>query len=118
MMKIRKNPYPVIIVIALCILVLLLIRGVWSVYQKQSRSAANLDKAEAELVELRAREAELAQDMERITTEHGIESEIVTKYNVAKDGERVVHILTNEEVQAEEPEQEEGFWSRFWAKIF
>lgn len=117
-MKIRKNTYPIVVVIVLVIIVVFILRGVWGVYQKKVRSSENLAKAEMELVELRKREAELATDIERINTTHGIEAEIVTKYNVAKEGERVIHILENEEVAEEVTVEEKGFWERFWERIF
>lgn len=117
-MRIRKNPYPIVIIIALVVLFLFLAKGVWGVYDKKMRSAENLDKAEQELTELQNRENALGADIDRINTRHGIESEIVTKYNVAKEGEQVVHILDEQDAEVEVKVEEKGFWARFWGRIF
>lgn len=111
----KKKPMLGVAAAILIVILVVLVRGVWGIYHKYSRSRSNLAAAQTELQELQEREEELSFKIQRLRTEHGIEEEIVSKYNVAKEGERVIHILDGEEVAIEEDiVEEDGLLNRFW----
>lgn len=111
--KIRRILYSRPSVIFLCILVLLLMRSVWSVYQKNAESGAKADIAALELAALRERKDELAGALFQIGTERGLEEEIRRKFQVAKPGESVVVIVDEASKKIEVQEQEKAWW-QFW----
>lgn len=91
--KVRKLFYNRITLVALALLVILAVRSAWGVYQKKQESERMMLEAKEQLDVLKRREAELASRIERIKTPEGVEAEIRSKFNVARDDENVVVIL-------------------------
>ena len=94
-----------------------------SVYERFSIEREMAERrrgVESELTELKERKAELEEKVEYLSNEEGIEAEIRTHFDVAREGEQVVIIL-DEEPQAASSQSanvqdavtDEGFWSRF-----
>ncbi len=91
--RIRKVIYSPITLIFLTIIFISLLKGVWNVQKKTELSSSNLEKEKIELQKLVTREQNLASSIDYLKTEQGIESEIRTKFRVAKDGEMVAIII-------------------------
>lgn len=90
--RLRRILYSKPAIIALALVVVLLSRGVWGVYQKSVEAVAKRDKATAELASIVAREKELQTDIARLSTGEGVEAEIRDRFMVAKAGEKVMII--------------------------
>src|SRR3989338_2688583 len=91
--RLRRFLYAKPTIIALVLVVVLLFRGVWGVYQKSAEAVAKRDKATAELADLAAREKELHEGIARLSTGEGVEAEIRDRFMVAKEGEKVMLIV-------------------------
>lgn len=90
--RLRRVLYAKPTIIALALVVVLLFRGVWGVYQKSAEAVAKRDKATTELTDLAAREKELREGIARLSTGEGVEAEIRDRFMVAKEGEKVMII--------------------------
>ncbi len=91
-------------------------RSTWRVYKTHTETKKNFAKVSSELEEMRIREQQLADEIDRLNTEKGTEAEIRKKFNVAKEGESVLYVVGSpDEVQ---PEIEGvGFWRNLWQKV-
>ncbi|HZS42726.1 MAG TPA: septum formation initiator family protein [Candidatus Paceibacterota bacterium] len=110
--KIKKRIYSKTVVIILAILLALLIEGTWKVFQKERESAANLWRVNNQLSELQARNTALSDDVAALQTDQGIESEIRSKYQVAKSGEQVIVIVDKDNTASSTPPG--NFLVRWW----
>ena len=93
-----------------------------SVYERFSierEMAERRRDVETELSELQKRKADLEEKVEYLSNEEGIEAEIRTHFDVAREGEQVVIIVDRESdasaqsASVQEAVKDEGFWSRF-----
>lgn len=91
--KIRKILYSPIVLIILFIILAILLRSLWGVYEKERISSENLSKEKNELEKLSIREKNLARALEYLKTDQGIENEIRSKFRVVKEGEKVAVIV-------------------------
>lgn len=82
------------------IIVAVLANATWSVYQKSQFARESRDRAAQELEKLEEREASLAEEMERLATERGIEEELRHKFDVGREGERLVVLVDAPEAPA------------------
>ena len=108
----KEKLYSKTTVFILLVLALLLAKGVVNIYIKERESRKNKEEAELELINMQNRAEELKQASERLKTPVGIEQEIRSKFGVAKEGEKVILIV--EEEEAILVEQKEGFFGRFF----
>ncbi len=74
-------------------LLVILLRGVWDVYQKEGDSRALRREAEVELHDLRLREVELRSEISSLSTERGREEALRHRFNVGKEDEGMVVIV-------------------------
>lgn len=93
--------------------------SVYERYTIEREMAARRIEAEIEREEMRERKHELETKVEYLTAEYGVEAEMRKNFDVAKEGERVVIIVENEDsgidpLTSDEPveAEEEGFWAR------
>ncbi|MDQ5950098.1 MAG: hypothetical protein QG585_38 [Patescibacteria group bacterium] len=108
----KEKLYSKTTVFILLVLALLLAKGVVNIYIKERESRKNKEEAELELINMQNRAEELKQASERLKTPVGIEQEIRSKFGVAKEGEKVILIVEEEETIP--VEQKEGFFGRFF----
>ncbi len=80
-------------ILIFCALLVVVLQGVWGVYQKERESRALREEAEAELRDLRIREAELHSDISSLSTERGMEQVLRERFDLGKDHEGVVVIV-------------------------
>lgn len=83
----------------------------WDMYTKWRTSNDALAEARIAYSELQEREAFLNQQIGVLETDAGVEAEVRDRFGVAKEGEKVIVILDEEE-QNEIVEEDGGFWSR------
>lgn len=109
--KIRRILYSPIVLIILAIILIILIKGVWSVYNKERLSSENLEQERTELAKLENREKSLASSFDYLKTDQGIESEIRTKFRAVKEGEKVAVIVDEKTpTSSATTTQKHGFW--------
>jgi Tfp pilus assembly protein PilX len=89
----RKIMYSPWILLLLFVLTLFLVKAAWNVHTKERASSEALARSTAELAKLEAREASLTSAVAYLGTPAGVETEIRTKFRVAKEGELVAVIL-------------------------
>jgi hypothetical protein len=88
--KIMYSPWTLIL---LSILTIFLFKAAWNVHTKERSSAEALARSTAELIKLEGRETSLTSAVAYLGTPAGVETEIRTKFRVAKEGESVAVIL-------------------------
>ncbi len=114
--KVKKMAYSKISIGILLVFIVLLSKGVYGVYSKALESKQNKYIAQIEYDNLAAREAVIVAQIAELRTDEGLEKEIREKFNVAKEGEKMLVLLEEEkEAQSKELSQEEQ--SSLWAKI-
>ena len=117
--KIKRFFYSKVTLIFLIILIFLLLKMVWSVYEKQALTKDNLAKTAASFEGLQAREKMLSSSIDKLKTDSGIEQEIREKYGLVKPGEEVIVIVDGEDSTSSEPVSSEiSFWQKVkdWLK--
>lgn len=117
----RKNTYnfwhsPFILFILFCILVVFSYSMI-GLIEKERETAKKKELKLAEIESLRNREESINNDIEKLKTEEGVEETIREKYQVVKEGEKMVVIvgkdqkITNQEIEVL---NEHSFWG--WIK--
>lgn len=126
--KIRSWLYSKTAVIVILALTVLLSISTYERYTVEREMYARQRVREAELKELEARSALLENKVEHLENERGVEEELRSRFDVAKNGERVVVIIdetgattTNLDAMSFPPggddgETDEGFFDflKFW----
>ena len=112
--KIRKILYSRGVLFCLFLLLLLVSKATWSLYDKERESRKNLDRVEADLLALSLREEQLKKDIARLRTPEGIESEIREQFQVAKPGESMVVLVEDKRELEEEEDKDPSLVSRFF----
>ncbi len=95
--KRRKMWYSFPVVILLFVVAMLLAKGVVNIYIKYRESLSLKGRALSELALLEVRKDALSKEIEKLSTEVGVESAIRSKFNVAKPGEKVLLLVSPEE---------------------
>ena len=111
--KFKKILYSKVTLIILGLIVIWLLFVVWSMYQKEKDTRLRRIEQREILDELESRETSLRTEIERLSTERGIEEEIRSKFEVGKEGEEIVVIVDNPEKEnADQKEQKKTFWQK------
>jgi cell division protein FtsB len=88
--KVMYSPWSLAI---LFILAIFMAKAAWNVHVKERSSAEVLERTQTELEKLSARQTNLGTAVAYLSTPQGVETEIRTKFRVAKEGESVAIIL-------------------------
>jgi cell division protein FtsB len=83
-------------ILILFIVFIILIRAIFSVYQKQNISIQNLAKEKMEYEKMSQRKEKLVSSIEYLKTDDGVESEIRNKFRLVKQGESIAVIINDE----------------------
>ena len=94
--QLKKILYSRVTLVILLIIIMVLVKAVWGVYQKQDITKDNLFKVEASLNSLQAREKMLSSEIERLKTASGKEEEIREKYGLIKEGEEMIVVVDDD----------------------
>jgi hypothetical protein len=113
--KVIASPFALV---AVLILSGLLAKGTWSMHQKSLATKERLAEAEAGLIRLQSRQADLSSKVTYLSTDAGIEAEVRTKYRGLKEGESVAVIVDDSKQTASAvnasstPPTPTGWWGR------
>ena len=94
--KIRSWLYSRVSIAIILMVTLWLSTGVFERYQVEREMAAKREEKEAELKDLEARANVLNERVEHLLDDRGIEEELRSRFDVAKEGEQVVVIVEDE----------------------
>lgn len=114
--KLKRLLYSKLSIILLIIILFFTARASFFLFLKQNESQQKEEKAKAELSLLKSRKEVLEREVERLSTEGGIEEEIRDKFKLAKEDESVVVIINNEEEKII-PEEKISFFESIRIKI-
>jgi len=76
--------------VVLFIFVILVAKGTWNMYIKETSAARGRADVESQIASLKNREIFISDEVERLKSQNGVEREIRDKFNVKKQGEEVV----------------------------
>lgn len=110
--KVKKFMYSKVTLVVLVILTVLILKAVWSVYQKQQFTKDNLNKTASDYNNLKEREERLSREINWLKTENGIEQEIREKYGLVKPGEEVIVIVDKDNVDDGANIPSESLWQK------
>jgi len=96
------------ILLILAIAIIFMTRAVWNVYTKERLTRDRLEEVGQKYQELSDRNNFLESEIERLSTDAGVEEEIRKQYGLAREGERVFVIVDREEEVATTTDK--GFW--------
>ncbi|NQV88209.1 MAG: hypothetical protein HQ402_01460 [Parcubacteria group bacterium] len=116
--KISQKLYSGITVIILVFVVVFLARASWDVFQKQKESEGDAKIVLERLNDLQNKEKTLRSQIEWLNTKTGTEEVIRQKFNVAKDGEKIVVIIDSDNKETTTPEKIEGSFLGDWLAQF
>jgi len=107
-----------IVLLVLFIFLIFFIYNIIGLLEKERETSHKKELALEQLSELRSREDALNKDILKFKTEEGQEEIIREKYQVAKEGEKMVVIVDESSLDERLVEKEEshGFWN--WLKNF
>lgn len=80
-------------VIVLVLVIILLGRAAWSIYEKYQFSAGRLAQAQGQLADLDGQEQSLSQSIAELSTASGTETVLRTNFRVTKPGESLAVIV-------------------------
>jgi cell division protein FtsB len=116
--KSRKRLYSKVTLGVLVLILIIMVHPTWKIFQKSRESKINLERAEAELVDLESRKERLAADVSYLNTDVGRDQEIRNKFGVAREGETMIVIVRDERERTDgEAVSEPGFFSRTWSGV-
>jgi cell division protein FtsB len=109
--KFRAILYHRVTLVILFILVFFAVRASWGMYQKQRESEMLKNRSLEYKNGLELRQKELDAQIERLNTESGLEAEIRSKFNVAKDRENIV-VVVDDKATSTMPSVPKSFWQK------
>jgi cell division protein FtsB len=109
--KLKKIFYSPVTVVVLALVLVVLVRGTWSVYKKYLVSEGRLDQAQGQLAALKAQEGDLSQSIAQLSTASGTEAVMRTNFRIVKPGESLAVIVTTA-TTAPTTTIPGGFWQR------
>ena len=113
--RFRRLLYSKVTLIILGLIVIWLFFVVGNMYKKERDTRLKRIEQVEVLDELKERETALQEEIDRLSTEKGIEAEIRSKFEVGKEGEKVIIIVNNpEEESVPETDSKKGFWQKIF----
>ena len=110
----KRVLYSTGVIVVLGVIVFLLGNATWDVYQKAKITDERRQEALNELTRLQKQEATLQDQLKRLQTDRGIEEEVRTKFNVAKEGENVITIVSPQNEEGRATPQSVPWWKRLF----
>jgi cell division protein FtsB len=108
----RQKMYSKWVLVILLIMIIFTLRGLVSLYIKQSNSYEEMSLVLAKKVQLEERYNSLSAKVYDLNTEEGMEKEIRSKFDVVKPGETVITVV-DKEIPAQAPE-DTGIIKKLW----
>jgi cell division protein FtsB len=111
--KVKRLIYSRLTLVILLIILVLMLRSVWGVYEKAQLTKENLNKTTNDLAGLKEREQILSAEIEQLKTNSGVEKEIREKYGLVKPGEEVIVIVNkNDDLISDSDLDDLSFWQK------
>lgn len=89
----RRLIYSQATILILFFLIVLLSHAVWGIYKKKQLTQSTKATVDRELAFLLARKQSLESDLERLESTRGIESELRSKFQIARPHEEVIVVI-------------------------
>ncbi|MEK7551859.1 MAG: hypothetical protein AAB534_00370 [Patescibacteria group bacterium] len=115
--KAKRKFYKKVIWTIVLLLIVFLIKPTWKIWQKYRMSEKELERTANEIKELTQRQERLEVELEELNTQIGKEKEVIKKFDLVKEGEKLAVIIDPPE-NLGETETNEGFFKRFFKKYF
>ena len=96
--QLKKRIYSKPILFILIIILAFLAHGTWGIYKKSKQSKETLNVVQIEFDKLKEREEAIEKKIGRLGTETGLEEEIRSKFDVAREGEKIIVIVDNDDL--------------------
>jgi cell division protein FtsB len=113
--KAKQVMYSPIAVILLIVIVAILARGVWSIYEKYHLSVGRLAQSESQLADIDSRESQLSSSISELSTASGTEAALRSNFRVVKPGESLAVIIDTAPTSSLATTSTEGSWLRLSA---
>lgn len=113
--RISSSPFTYIFLILICGL---FIYSAVGAYKKSRRALEKLNVAQAEFFRLNNQKQKLSVDLENANTSFGTEKALREKFNVIKEGERIIIVVPEDEKEESDNVVKEGWFNQFLNKIF
>ncbi len=114
--KIKSVLYNKTTLFCLLLLVLYAIYSTFSVVIKKRESERLLSISEEQLTLLEERKAEIDSKINHLGTAAGLEAEIRSRFNMAKEGENVAIVVSTSEKKASSTPQKKTMWQRLFGR--
>jgi cell division protein FtsB len=118
--KVKNRIYSKFTLFVLLIIFLFVAHGAWGLYQKKRDVNNDLSMTEERLNESLKQKEIVQQKIDRLDTKVGTEEVLRENYSLAREGEKVIFLLEDNEVEVEVVE-EPGFFERignFFSGLF
>ena len=115
--RIRRILYSKPVLVLLVVICVFLIKAGWSAYFEKIENVKKLTQANEELANVKTKETNLKESIDRLKTTEGIEAEIRDKYKVVKPGEKMLIIVDGEKPAEAAPILKKNFFQEMWSKI-
>ncbi len=113
--KLKRLMYSPPALALFALVVLFFVSTAWSAYNKERDTALKRQEAAVELASLEAREVALKENLDRLHSESGIESEIRDRFDVGKAGEHEIVIVDPPPQASSTTTEAPKHW---WQKVF
>lgn len=116
--KINSFWFSPLILLLMFLFVVFFTYKIFDLVKKQKETVKNKNLVLNEIKELSEREKILLENIDKLKTQKGTEQEIMSKYQVVKNGEKMVVIVdeNDQNKTGEEREEKNNFWS--WLRDF
>lgn len=115
--KLKKRLYSWPALLVLGFITFIFVRGTVIVFEKKAESAQYVTALQQKADTLRTQETQLESNIAGLKTEAGLEKEVKEKYNVAKDGERVVILVDQKGGSSTDATDTRAWYERAWDAI-
>jgi len=109
--------YLKVFIIILAVLVLFAGNATWNLYLKYREAKFNRDIAQTELEKLQKREKNLLMELDKLSTDRGVEEELRKKFGIVKEGEEVIVIVEPKSGEGDDREKTTKQNTSIWRKI-
>ncbi|MDR3557960.1 MAG: hypothetical protein P4L61_00350 [Candidatus Pacebacteria bacterium] len=110
--KAKRLFYSPTMVIILAIVLVVLAKSTWSIYEKYELSSDKLGQARDQLAALSSQEGQLSQSIAQLSTASGTEAVMRTNFRVVKPGESLAVIIDNDATDTATTTSPLNFWQR------
>jgi len=108
-------------VLLLCLLlIILLVRSVWQINTKREFVTSEAEALQAQLKRLEERKKTLEANLQFLASPRSVEAEIRSKFFVAKEGEKVIAVVPQQEIMSGLATSSSPWlkrWEEFWDKL-